>query len=196
MNKEKKILIKRPKIYKPETRIKERILAFVDLEFSGLEMSHEVVQIGCVLVNQPNFNIIKEWERKVKPKHIENADKNSLEIIGYSESKWKDAVTLKQALTEFNKLAKDAALVGYNTSWDFIFLKKAYYDEKIKPTFHWQVLDVLSMAFLILYEKGIKGFRMTEVAEHFGIKNGSWHDALQDARATYEIFLKLINYEG
>lgn len=194
MSKEEKILIKRPKIYKPETRIKERTLAFVDLEFSGLEVKHEIMEIGCVLVHQPNFNVVREWKVKVKPKHIENADKTSLEMIGYSESEWQDAISLEQALLEFNKIAKDAVLVGYNTAMDFSFLNKAYFDEKIKPAFHWQILDVMSMAFSMLYKKKIKGFRMTEVAEYFGIGNGKWHDALDDSRATYEIFLKLVKH--
>src|SRR3989344_3830134 len=97
--------------YEPDTKIKKRNLAFYDLEFTGLNFDHEVIEIGCVLVSQPDFKILKEWLIKIKPSHIENADKNSLKIVEYSDKKWENAVILKKALKEFNKITKNAVLV-------------------------------------------------------------------------------------
>src|SRR3989344_7097036 len=107
--------------YEPDTKIKTRNLAFYDLEFTGLDFNHEVIEIGCVLVSQPDLKIIKEWLVKIKPSHIENADKNSLRIVEYSAEKWKNALPLKRALNEFNKIAKGSVLIGYNSVWDFMF---------------------------------------------------------------------------
>ena len=42
---------------KTPTRIKERPLVFVDLEFTGLEHKHEIIQIGCVVVDQKTNKI-------------------------------------------------------------------------------------------------------------------------------------------
>jgi DNA polymerase III alpha subunit (gram-positive type) len=183
---------KLPKKYVADTHIKDRPLAFVDLEFTGLGAEHEVLQIGCVLVNQPDFSVIGEWEAKVKPRHIENADKKSLKLVGYNAAKWKDALSLADALEQFNVFAKDAVLIGYNIVGDFYQLKKSYHQVGLEPAYHWQVLDVLSMIFAELYQSGLGGFRMREVVRYFHLKNQHWHDALVDARATYEIFIKLM----
>ncbi len=182
-----------PSRYVADTHIKERPLAFVDLEFSGLGAENEILQIGVVLVSQPDFSLIGEWQAKVKPHHIENADPKSLKLVGYSEEEWRDALGLKEALEQFNAFVKDAVLVGYNVVGDFYQLKKSYHQVDLEPTYHWQVLDVLSMIFAELYQTGMDGFRMREVVKYFRLKNQHWHDALVDARATYEIFVKLMN---
>ena len=177
---------------KQPTRIKERPLIFVDLEFTGLEFhKHEIIQFGVVVVSQPDFKVIKEWECKVRATHIETADPQALKIVGYTEEKWRDAIPLADALKQFDELARDGVLVGWNVAMDFLYLKKAYADLSMTPSFHWQVLDVMSMAFEKLYATDLHEFRMSEITEHFKIKNDKHHDALADAQMTYELFLKL-----
>ena len=184
----------RPQRYISDTKIKERPLAFVDLEFSGLGPEHEILQIGVVLVSQPDFTIIGEWEAKVRAEHIAHGDPQSLAIVGYTKEKWKDALPLKGALEQFNVFIRDAVLIGYNVVGDFYQLKKSYHQAGLEPSYHWQVLDVQSMIFSELYHSGLNGFRMREVVEYFRLKGGHWHDALVDARATYDIFVKLMKH--
>jgi len=192
MDKKRKIIYT-PSKNKIDTEIKRRNLAFFDLEFSGLNFDNEIIEMGCILVRNSDLQAIEEFFTKVKPQNISLADKDSLKMVGYSEEKWKDALSLKEALEKFDSVVKDAVLVGYNPVWDLSFLIKSYWKENIKVSFHWQVLDVMSMAYEKLYGKDIKGFRMSEVAEFLGIKNKVWHNALEDARLTYEIFKKLKN---
>ena len=188
---------------KPSTKIKERPLIFVDLEFTGLEFQHEIIQIGAVVVSQPastsplvgrggpNFQIIKEWEVKVKAQHMEKADPEALKIVGYTDEKWKNAIDIRSALEKFNEIAKDGVIIGWNIAMDFLFLKKTYAQLDLKPTFHWQIIDVMSMAFLKLYKEPLTEFRMSEITKYFDIKNDKHHDALADAIMTFEIYLKL-----
>ena len=193
----KHILNRRPKKFQPNTGIKKRPLVFVDLEFSGLDLDHEVIEIGCLVVDQTNWKIKKEWLAKIKPREIDEADPNSLNIIGYSEEKWKGAISLREAMLKFNKIAKDGVLVGYNVASDFMFLEKSFFELGIRPAFHWQIIDVLSMAFSKFYNKsGIKGFRMREVEEFLKIKHGVWHNPLDDSRATYQMFLKIFGIKN
>ncbi|MBI2057431.1 MAG: 3'-5' exonuclease [Candidatus Yanofskybacteria bacterium] len=190
----KHILNRRPRKFQPNTGIKRRPLIFVDLEFSGLNMNNEVIEIGCLVVDPKTLKIKKEWLAKIKPENIKAAETSSLEIVGYSKDEWKDAVSLRDGMLSFNKIAKDGVLVGYNVAWDFMFLEKSFFELGIKPAFHWQILDVLSMAFAKFYKGGkIKGFRMREVEGFLKIKHGTWHNPLDDAKATYEMFLKIIN---
>jgi DNA polymerase III alpha subunit (gram-positive type) len=192
--KQRKPRKKMPLRYVADTRIKERPLAFVDLEFSGLGADNEILQIGVVLVSQPEFQVIGEWQAKVHPRHIENADRKALKLIGYSAKKWKDALTLRDALEQFNAFVDDAVLIGYNVVGDFYQLKKSFHQVGVTPAYHWQVLDVLSMIYAELYRSGLDGFRMREVVRYFRLKSDeSWHDALVDARATFKIFCKLMD---
>jgi CRISPR-associated protein Cas2 len=189
MNKPK---TKRPLRYVADTHIKERPLAFVDLEFSGLGAEDEILQIGVVLVSQSQLEVIGEWQARVKPTHVHNGDRKSLKIVGYTAKKWKDALPLKEALEQFDAFVKGAVLVGYNVVGDFFQLKKSYHEVGLVPSYHWQVLDVLSMVFCDLYHSHLDGFRMREVIKRFKVKNQQWHDALEDARVTYELFKKLM----
>lgn len=192
-----------PLRYVADTHIKERPLAFVDLEFSGLGAADEILQIGVVLVSQPvatrarrggpDFRVIGEWQAKVKPRHIENGDAKALKLIGYTARKWKDALELKEALTQFDAFVAGAVLIGYNVVGDFYQLKKSYAHVGLVPSYHWQVLDVLSMLFAELYYSRQEGFRMREMVKYFRLKNKQWHDALVDARATMELFVKLMH---
>lgn len=174
------------------THIKERPLAFVDLEFSGLKANNEILQIGVVLVSQPSFKVIGEWQSKVKPLHIKNGDRKALELVGYNARDWKDALPLKEALERFDAFVNGAVLIGYNVVGDFFQLKKSYAQVGLVPSYHWQVLDVLSMLFYGLYDSRVDGFRMREMVKRFKIKNAQWHDALDDARVTYAMFKKLM----
>ncbi len=183
---------KLPLRYVADTHIKERPLAFVDLEFSGLSAANEILQIGVVLVSQPHFEIVGEWQTRVIPRHLENGDRRALKLIGYTAGKWKDALPLKEALERFDAFVSGAVLIGYNVVGDFFQLKKSFYQVGLEPSYHWQVLDVQSMIFSDLYRSHMDGFRMREVVKYFHLKNQQWHDALVDARATYEIFKKLM----
>lgn len=182
-----------PMRYVSDTHIKERPLAFVDLEFSGLSAVNEILQIGVVLVNQPDFEIIGEWQARVKPTRLHNGDAKALKLVGYTARKWKDALPLKEALERFNVFVSGAVLIGYNVVGDFFQLKKSFYEVGVEPSYHWQVLDVQSMIFSDLYRSRMDGFRMREVVKYFHLKNQQWHDALVDARATFEIFKKLMD---
>lgn len=193
MTKNKKSVKKYPLRYVANTHLKKRPLAFVDLEFSGLGAENEILQIGCVLVGQPSFEVLGEWQARVKPRHLTNSDPKALHLIGYTHKKWQDALNLKEALQQFNIFVKGAVLVGYNVVGDFYQLKRSFHMVGLMPEYHWQVLDVLSMLYLKLYNnQKLEGLRMREVVKYYRLKNSQWHDALVDARATYDIFLKLM----
>ena len=54
--------------------MKKHNLAFIDIETTGLNLlKHEIIEIGCVLTT-PELKVIEEFELKIKPEHIENAD--------------------------------------------------------------------------------------------------------------------------
>ncbi|MDP3958041.1 MAG: 3'-5' exonuclease [bacterium] len=176
-------------------------LAFIDTETTGLNPEwHELIEIGGVLARQiprkgkgPELEVVEEFEMKVKPVHVETADPIALEIVGYDEADWTSAVDLKQALIVLAEKTEGCIMVGHNVAFDHSFIEKAYEENGMKNTMHYHKLDTISLAYAKLYDKmEIEKFSLRSLCEYFGIENKRAHTALSDARATFELYKKLL----
>jgi DNA polymerase III epsilon subunit-like protein len=98
-------------------------LAFIDIETTGLNLiKHEIIEIGCVITT-PDLEVIEEFELKIKPEHISNADKVALKINQYKEDLWEDALSLKEALSIFMSKVNNCIMVGHNVFFRFFFFR-------------------------------------------------------------------------
>ena len=167
--------------------------AFIDIETTGLNLfKHEIIEIGCVLTT-PDLKIMEEFELKIKPERIKDADPVSLKVNHYKETEWKTGLNLEKAIKIFNKKVKDCIMVGHNVAFDAGFLEKAFEENKIKNTMHYHKLDTISIAWAKLHRDPLlKHFSLRELCVRFGIKNERAHTALSDARATFELYKKLM----
>lgn len=168
--------------------------AFVDIETTGLNLlQNEIIEIGCVITN-PDLEIIEEFEIKIKPEHIENSDPVALKVNHYDEEKWESASNLKEAIEIFLEKVKNCIMVGHNVTFDAGFLEYAFNKTGLLNTMHYHKLDTISIAWAKLHrEPDLEHFSLRELCERFGIKNERAHSALPDARATYELYKKLMN---
>lgn len=177
-------------------------LAFMDIEATGLSVEHnEITEIGGIVVRQIpkgeegiELEEIAKIEMKVQPEHLETADSVALEMTGFDEAVWqKEAVPLKDALEEVAEKAYGAVLVGHNVSFDAMFFEKAFEEVGMEMPFHYHKLDTIGIAFAKLQKHpDVEKFSLSRLAEYFGIENKKAHTALSDARATYELYKKLM----
>ncbi len=182
-------------------QMKKQNLAFVDIESTGLDPDrHEIISIGCVLVSQdwsgdkPSFETIEEFELKIKPEKIENADKVALRVNGYNEADWVFGYNLMEAMKIFAEKTVDMIMVGHNVAFDYLFIDKAFHITGIPNKMHYHKLDTISIAFAKLHtDKDIDRFSLRNLCEHFGIENKNAHTALSDSRATFELYKKLMS---
>lgn len=181
--------------------MKTHNLAFIDLETTGLLLKrHEIIEIGCIVARQmfdengvARLEIVAEKEWKVRPEHIETADVKGLSINGYDKEAWKDAVSLREALTGLSEMTKSAIMVGHNVAFDWAFLEKAFEETGMKDRMHYHRLDTIPIAFAKLYNiPDVQKFSLKELCVYYGIENKKAHTALSDARATYELYCKLM----
>ena len=98
----------------------------VDIETTGTNPDiHEIIEIGAV-----NEVTGETLSLKVVPIHIHTADPRALEVNGYTPEAWKDAVTLGHALLRLKQFSINGRvlpfMLGYNVSFDRMFLEKAY----------------------------------------------------------------------
>lgn len=173
--------------------MKKHNLAFVDVELTGLDLvKHEIVEIGCVITT-PDLEVLEEFELKIKPKRIEDADPVSLKISHYNESDWKDAISVDGALKIFSEKVFDCIMVAHNIAFDSEFLDYAFSQTGIKNSLHYHRLDTISIAWAKLHRESDLGrYSLRELCLRFEIKNEHAHTALSDARATFELYKKLM----
>lgn len=178
---------------------RSRPLIFLDLETTGLRVQkHEIVEIGALRVDPKKpFKILGELQIKVKPKNIHLAEKEALEINGYSTKEWEDAMDIEDALKILDEFGKDGILVGYNVSFDWAFLDKAYFALGRTDPFYYHRLDVMPMVYYKLFsDRKMKRFSLGEACRLLKIERESAHRALDDAKVTYLVFKKLFSYTG
>lgn len=177
-----------------EPLIHERDFVFFDCEFTGLRFDHEITEIGFVKAKAGSFEILNERDIKLKPEHIENADPSGLEISGYDPEEWKrEGVEMKAGLEEFLRYTKDTILVGHNVAMDLLHLEKALYEHGLQGNYFYKPLDTFALAWLQLRDDpSLTRFSLRELANYFGVDRGRAHRAIDDARTTYQVFLRLI----
>lgn len=176
--------------------MKNKNLAFIDIETTGFDIERqEIVEIGGVIVKQENGiagDIIEEFEIKVKPQRINEADPEALAINGYNEAAWMFALDLPQAMVMFAEKTKDCVMVAHNIAFDYSFLAKAFAITGVENKMFYAKMDTISYAYAKLGNNtDITRFSLAALCEHYGITNQRAHTALADARATYEMYKKL-----
>ena len=167
--------------------------AFIDIETTGLIVrKHEIVEIGCVLTT-PNLEVVEEFTLKIKPEHVEDADPVSLKISHYDPALWESALSLQDAIKMLSLKVKDCIMVGHNVAFDSGFLEYAFAKIGVVNSMHYHKLDTVSIAWAKLHrEPDLEHFSLRELCGRFGIKNEDAHTGLGDARATYELYKKLM----
>lgn len=175
----------------------ERPIAMTDIETSGdVPGVHEILEIGLVLFDQNTFEIIKTFNKKVKPLYIENAIPEAIKVNGYNEADWKDATSLQDAMYEYAELTKEAIFCAYNVSFDWSFINQAFWQCQIPNPMSTEAnhdrFDLLSIAWI----KGLRGkekVSLRTACELWGIPPEPLpHSALNGAMTAYNLFKKLL----
>lgn len=174
-------------------------LAFIDVETTGFDpIKNEIVEIGCVVVKQTEntgtkFEVVKELELKVKPERIEDADPQALRVNGYNEGDWIFASTLEEAMKQLASITENAIFTAHNVAFDHAFISQAFKQSGVENKMFFAKLDTISIAYAKLHKDlSVERFSLGKLCEHFGIVNSKAHTALADARATLEVYEKLM----
>lgn len=174
-------------------RINKQI-AFLDCETTGLSIDHhEIIEVGAIIYDQTKDCIIDEWEKKIAPSNIELADKESLMINGYYLNPSAYNGNLERALIKLNNLLADKIIIGQNIKFDTGFIRKHMRLLDIAPKFkECYELDLMSMAWPVLFDKDISGLSLSKMCSYFNISNVGEHRALADCKRTFEVYQCLI----
>jgi DNA polymerase III subunit epsilon len=175
----------------------DRDIVFFDTETGGLLPSAEMIEIGFVKVRAHTFEIIEEGDIKMMPEHPERMSPESVKLVGYDPEEWKkEAVGRREGIAEFLKHTEGAMLAGHNVVFDRMHLENEMEAHGLPMNFFYKSLDTFVMAWTLLRDndKFVK-FSLTELAPFFGIDQGHAHRAIDDARTTYYVFMKLLELQ-
>lgn len=156
-----------------------------DIETTGLSPRNDMItEIGAVKIKNgqviDHFSQLINPERPI-PKKIEN-------LTGITDEMVRDKPTIQEVLPSFYSFIEDSILVAHNASFDISFIREQY--SRINKTIDNPVLDTLELSRALFPE--LKSHKLNLVAKHLNVNLINHHRAVDDARATAEIFLRAL----
>ncbi|MFW6035758.1 MAG: PolC-type DNA polymerase III [Halothermotrichaceae bacterium] len=157
-----------------------------DFETTGLKnRKDEIIEIGAVKVE--NDEIIDEYGTFVKPDKAIPA--KITELTGISNKMIAEAPKLEVIIDDFLEFIGDSVLTAHNAVFDYGFLKMALKKTNKKMISN-PVLDTLNLSRALLPD--LKNHKLNTLTKHLNIGLDNHHRAVDDAKATAEMLIKLI----
>lgn len=171
-----------------DRKLSELTYTVFDTETTGLEPSKgdEIIQVGAArivngrLLRQETFNQIVDPEMPLKPEGIP--------IHGITEDMVRGQPNIDVVLPAFHEFCEDTVLIAHNAAFDMRFLQLK--EERTGVRFTQPVLDTLLLSAVA--HPNQESHKLDVILERLGIAIGARHNALEDALATGEVFLKLV----
>ena len=156
-----------------------------DIETTGFSAtSDRIIEIGAVKVKAGE--ITDYYSTFVNPEVPIPFEITNLTSI--TDDMVMDAQTIDKVLPEFLEFVGDAALVAHNAGFDVGFIKENA--KRLGLNHKYTYLDTVALARVLLPTLG--KFKLNIVAKALNISLENHHRAVDDAKATAEIFVKFI----
>ena len=157
-----------------------------DIETTGLSAAKDAItEIGAVKIKDreivDRFQTFVNPERPIPPRITE--------LTGITDDMVKDAPVAEDALKNFFDFASGCVLVAHNATFDTGFMKQGAKNYGLEYTF--PHIDTLELARCTV--EGVKNYKLDTLTKHFQVKLTNHHRAIDDAVATGEVFLELLN---
>lgn len=155
-----------------------------DLETTGFSSEeNNIIEIGAVRIE--NGEITERFGTFVNPK--EPIPPKITELTGINDEMVADAPSIEEALPDFLKFCDGAVLVAHNAKFDTGFIKTAMIRQGGKFNFSW--LDTLMLARCLYPD--LPNHKLNTLSKHMNILLENHHRAVDDAKATADILLKM-----
>lgn len=159
----------------------------IDIETTGLNFSKDkIISIGAIKFEN---NEVTNFYYLVDDKEIEISEKIE-KMTGISKQKLLErGLALDKILEKLKIFIGNNPLIGYNLPFDDMFIRKALNKYGLRD---WNNKRIDLLHIIKHNEKFLDNYKLITVLKHYGIDNGQSHNALQDAKATFQLTNKLI----
>ncbi len=159
-----------------------------DVETTGFSPTEEeIIEIGAVKIR--DGKIVDTFSTFVNPERP--IPEKITELTGIDDSMVADAPTLQDILPDFIDFFEGTVLVAHNATFDLRFLQaslaKTGLNDRVQSI---TILDTLNLSRALLTQ--LKNHKLNTIAGHFKISLENHHRACDDAKATGEILIKLL----
>ncbi len=156
-----------------------------DLETTGLSPKNDrITEIGAVKIQ--NGEIVQSFSQLINPEMP--IPELITKLTGITDDMVKDKPTIDKVLPEFLNFIEDSVLVAHNASFDMGFIREAY--ESMDVHLKNPVLDTLELSRAMF--PTMKSHKLNLVAKHLKVELKNHHRAVDDALATGNILLKIL----
>ncbi len=160
-------------------------LVFIDIETTGLNPAIDVILQIAVLRKRAE-GVIDEWNTLIKTDQA--VPREITELTGITgELCNREGIELNQALKELSNIIERGTVVCYNSGFDIKFLERAYAHCN-QPSPFYKIKDALVMA---RRELNLSDYKLKTIADHYEISTEGYHNAINDCRILYQVYLKL-----
>jgi len=159
-----------------------------DTETTGLEPANgdEIIQIGALRILNGRPLQQEHFDQLVDPRCPLKAA--SIAIHGITDSMLLGQPTIDLVLPAFHDFCADTVLVGHNVAFDMRFLELK--EAALGIRFDQPVLDTLLLSAVA--HPNQQSHSLEAIMQRLGIEMDQRHNALADATATAQVFLKLL----
>lgn len=156
-----------------------------DIETTGLQSKKDrITEIGAVKVCKGE--IIDTYNTFINPE-VPIPTKIT-ELTGITDDMVKNAPTIEEELPKFLEFVGDCIFVAHNADFDMGFIK--HNAKKLNIELKNPILDTLELSRALLPQ--LKKHKLNIICEHLGVSLENHHRAVDDAKATAEVFIKFI----
>ena len=157
----------------------------LDVETTGLnKFTDMITEIGAVRIE--NGREVAEFSQLINPGRP--IPEKVVELTGITDAMVRDKPTIDQVIRSFEEFCKGAVLVAHNASFDMAFFKRAFEENGLD--FDYPMMDTLTLVRNQYPE--FKSYKLGNMCKQLGIRLVNAHRAVNDARATGQMLLKVM----
>lgn len=157
-------------------------LVAIDIETTGLDPNNDaIIEIGAVRFNGPRIE--DEWSTLIHPGRP--IPSFISQLTGITNDMVRNAPAIREVVADLAHFVGDAPVLGHNVSFDLAFLSR-------QNLFRFnQVVDTYELASVLL--PNASRYNLGALGQALGILLPATHRALDDARVTHAVYLRLLD---
>ncbi|MBP3622355.1 MAG: PolC-type DNA polymerase III [Lachnospiraceae bacterium] len=157
-----------------------------DIETTGLSPRfNKIIEIGAVRIK--DGKIQDKFSQFVNPEVP--IPYSITKLTSINDNMVLEAPTIEEVLPRFFEFVGDAILVAHNASFDTGFIKE--FAKRQGLPFDYTIVDTMTLAHILIPELG--KYTLDRLCKQFNVSLENHHRACDDAAATAEIFVKMLN---